>query len=131
MRRLRVAALGDRSNVYFCQSAEAISYRVRLIRRASDNDRLATRRLYFSGDKPTMFQRYSYLKLMTLAAMCVATVLLSQSVATALTFELIHTFDDPTPTGSIDGAFGDHFGLSMSLDGETVLIGAPWMQPME
>ncbi len=43
----------------------------------------------------------------------------------AVTGALIHTFDDPTPTitpGLIDN---DHFGSSVALSGDHVLIGAP------
>ena len=38
----------------------------------------------------------------------------------AVTGVLLHTFDDPTPTVQ------DKFGFSVALDGDRVLIGAPW-----
>lgn len=37
--------------------------------------------------------------------------------------DLLHTFDDPTPTAGPAG--GDRFGYSVAVDGDHVLIGAP------
>jgi len=45
-------------------------------------------------------------------------ILITSSVFSPAYGELIHTFDDPTPTGS------DFFGASVSIDGNNVLVGA-------
>ena len=44
----------------------------------------------------------------------------------ATTGTLLQTFNDPTPTGSGGVGFGDHFGSSVSVSDNYVLIGAPF-----
>ena len=63
---------------------------------------------------------YSSLALMTrLALALLGLTLVAVSPASAITFTLDQTFDDPTITSS------DIFGSSVAIDGNNVLIGAP------
>ena len=59
---------------------------------------------------------FSYPRFVASLAVGLALLLPTAALATG---NLLHTFDDPTPTS------GGEFGSSVALDGNNVLIGAP------